>query len=287
MQPCAVRMSGTWQVINVSASLFDKAAPVATLRLAYGDAPQQFGDLRIPDAAAPLPLVILIHGGYWRARYDLEYFGHAAAALTARGFATWNIEYRRVGDAGGGWPGTFLDVAAAADYVRQLAERMPIDLQRVVVLGHSAGGQLALWLAGRHRIARSSPVYQPEPLGLRGVVALAGVCDLRRAWELGLSNGAASELLGGSPAQYPERYAAASPAELVPLGVEQALIHGTEDSDVPLTLSAEYAALARQHGDRARLVTLQGADHFVVVDPFSDEWSQVLEWVERFGCMGR
>lgn len=261
--------------------IFDQAAPMATVRLAYGDAEQQFGDLRLPDGPHPWPLVILIHGGYWRSRYDLGYLGHAAAALTELGYATWNIEYRRLGDADGGWPGTFLDVAAGADFMRSVAKLLPVDLKRIVVLGHSAGAQLALWLAGRHHIPTDSPLYQANPLSVHGVVSLAGVCDLQRAWELGLSDAAVAELLGGSPQRYPERYAATSPAALVPLGVRQAVLHGSEDEDVPLVMSTEYADHAAAHGDKISLVTLEGADHFALVDPYNQDWSQVTQWVGR------
>src|SRR5690242_14041550 len=161
---------------------------------------------------------MLIHGGYWRNRYDLAYFGHTTAALTAAGLATWNIEYRRVGDAGGGWPGTLLDVAVATDYARTLAATHPLDLERIVALGHSAGGQLAAWLAARHRLGPESGVATADPLPLRAAIALAGVLDLRRAWELHLSDDAAREFLGGTPDQHPARYAAASPAALLPSG---------------------------------------------------------------------
>ena len=265
----------------MSASIFDQPAPMATVRLAYGEEEQQFGDLRLPQGPYPWPLVILIHGGYWRARYDLGYFGHAAAALTERGYATWNIEYRRVGNDGGGWPGTFLDVAAGADFIQNVAKLLPIDLKRIVVLGHSAGGQLALWLAGRHRIHADSPLYQTQPLAVRGVVSLAGLCNLERAWELRLSNNAVAELLGGSPMEYPERYAATSPAALVPLGSKQALLHGDKDSDVPLELSIQYAKLATNHGDITNMVTLKGIEHFGLVDPFNSSWPRVVESIDR------
>jgi acetyl esterase/lipase len=244
--------------------------PGADVRIAYGKHACQFGDLRMPAGLGPHPLVILIHGGYWRARYDLAYCGHVAAALARRGVASWNIEYRRVGQQGGGWPGIFEDVARAADYVHVLAGREPIDAARVIAVGHSAGGHLALWLAGR---AKQAPA--PDALRLRGVLALAPLCDLRRAYSLQLSNGAAAELLGGSPERYPERYAAASPAELAPLGVPQVLIHGDADDAVPFAQSEDYAALGAARGDQVRLVRLPGAGHFEVVDPRTPEWRLV------------
>src|SRR6476469_9369451 len=171
------------------------------LREFYGSRPQQFGDLRVPAGHGPFPVVVMIHGGYWRAAYDLEHTGPLCAALKARGVATWSLEYRRVGNRGGGWPGTFDDIAAGFDHLAALRGRFPLDLARIVAMGHSAGGHLALWLGAQ------------KPRGLRGVVSLAGLSDLRRAWELRLSNGAVSELLGGPPEKVPDRYHAASPME--------------------------------------------------------------------------
>ena len=256
--------------------------PPADARLAYGPDPQQFGELRLTaHGVGPHPVVVLLHGGYWRARYDLAYFGHAAADLTSRGYTTWNLEYRRVGNPRGGWPATFLDVAAGVDHLRTLAEAHPLDLDRVVLLGHSAGGQLALWLAARGRINAESAIYTANPLLPKAVVSLAGVLDLRQASARHLSNDAAHELLGGPPEQYPERYAAASPAELLPIGVPAILIHGTADSNVPYALSQDYAAAARDAGDDVDLVTLPGTGHFEIVDPRAPEWQSVVRAIER------
>jgi acetyl esterase/lipase len=263
----------------VSRDILDLPAPGADARLAYGPEPQQFGELRLPAGAGPHPVLVVIHGGFWRARYSLEHIGHLCAALTAAGLATWNVEYRRVGDAGGGWPGTFHDVAAAAEYVRELAPTYGLDLGRVVALGHSAGGHLALWLAGRHRIPPGDPLAAAAPLPLRAAVSLGGVVDLRWASERRLGNGAVEDLLGGPPDQVPERYAAASPAALLPLGVRQVLIHGTADTNVPFALSEGYVAGAVARGDDARLVPLSGAGHFEVIDPRSREWPVVAEAV--------
>lgn len=266
-----------------SEDILDRAAPPADIRLAYGPAQSQFGELRLVKGAGagPFPVVVAIHGGYWRARYGLDHLGHACAALTTAGFATWSVEYRRVGEAGGGWPGTLEDVAEAIDFLRDLARDHPLDLGRVVAMGHSAGGHLALWAAGRHRIPPRSRLQMDDPLPLRGVVSLAGVCDLRRAWGLGLSDGAAAQLMGGTPAQVPERYAGASPAELLPLGVPQALVHGTADADVPFEISAGYHSRAMAAGDSAELISLPGAGHFEIVNPDTREWQTVIAAVRR------
>src|SRR3954469_21842065 len=165
----------------MSRDILELTPPPADLRVPYGSEPAQFGELWLPTDGGPHPVVVLLHGGYWRARYGLEYFGHAAAALRDERLAVWNVEYRRLGDPDGGWPGTFLDVGRALDALSDLAERFPLDLGRVVVLGHSAGGHLALWAAGRHRLPDGDPLASSDPLRLAGTIALAAVSDLRRA----------------------------------------------------------------------------------------------------------
>lgn len=253
--------------------------PRADARIQYGDGRYQFGELRLPDAEEPYPLVITIHGGYWRSRYDLAYYGHACAALRRRGVATWNVEYRRIGHPGGGWPGTFTDVALAADYVRELVNEYPIDRERVVAMGHSAGGHLACWLATRHNLPPETELYREYPVTLRGVVSLAGVLDLRRAWELKLSSNAAQELLRESPDADPARYAVTSPIELLPAGVPQTLIHGDEDDSVPIELSRRYAEAARERGDTVSLIELPKTGHFEIVDPRAPQWKTVEDAV--------
>jgi len=254
-------------------------APPPTARIPYGEEAQQFGDLRLPagPATEPYPVVIVIHGGYWRARFDLGYFGAACGALAGAGLATWNIEYRRIGDPGGGWPGTFMDVAAATDALRPFAARYPLDLSRTLTLGHSAGGHLALWLAARPRLSAGAALWQADPLPIHGAVALAGVADLRRAWELRLSDHVTDTLMGGDPAQFPDRYASGSPYDLLPLGVPQVLFHGTSDINVPYEISERYVARAQALGDDARLVTQEGAGHFEPVDPSTAEWQAVQQ----------
>ncbi|HMA36210.1 MAG TPA: alpha/beta hydrolase [Chloroflexia bacterium] len=262
-----------------SETILDLPPPPADARIPYGPGPLQFGDLRLPAGPGPYPLAIVIHGGYWLNAYSLDHIGHLCAALTRAGVATWSLEYRRLGDPGGGWPGTFQDVAAGADYLRTLAPRYHLDLGRVVAVGHSAGGQLALWLAARPHRPATDPLYTADPLPLRGVVSLAGVVDLQRAWELQLGNGVVEQLLGGTPAAVPARYAATSPRALLPLGVPQRLIHGSADPIVPFALSQAYQVAATAAGDDARLVALPGAGHFEPIDPRSRQWPIVQDTV--------
>ena len=281
------------------------------IRLWYGTESQHFGDLRLPAGArgvavpgeasetARHPVVILIHGGFWRARYHLDLMDRLGSDLATRGIASWNIEYRRVGEPGGGWPGTLHDVARAADYLRELAPPYALDLARVVTLGHSAGGHLALWLAARPRLpaaaldqddARSITGDAPlavsdrqgarassPPLPIAGAIGLAGVVDLAHGWRRGLGTGAVAAFLGGGPDDVPARYVAASPAALLPLGVPQVLVHGTDDAVVPLEISRSYVAAALAAGDDARLRELPGVEHFAPIDPTSGAWSAVGE----------
>ncbi len=264
---------------------------IRPLRLAYGPEPLQFGDLYLPDTPGLRPTVILIHGGYWRARYGLDLMTSLARDLVTRGYAAWNIEYRRVGDPGGGWPGTLLDAALATDYLHILAASHALDLQQVVPIGHSAGGHLALWLAARPRIPHTSPLAASQlgngkeeistPLALAGAISLAGVVDLEMAWRLNLSNGAVVELLGGSFTRVQERYIAASPAALLPLGVPQVLIHGTNDENVPLQVSQAYTKAAKAVNDPVTYIELAGVDHFDIIDPNSTAWAITIEALQK------
>ncbi len=263
-----------------SEAILSLPPPPPDARIPYGNDPFQFGDLRLPQSAGVSPVVIVIHGGFWRSRYDLAHIGRLCAALSAQGFATWSVEYRRIGNPGGGFPGTFLDIAHAAKHLVSLAPQYHLDLDRVVALGHSAGGHLALWLAGHARVPRDAAISFPDPLPLRAAISLAGVADLRRAWALRLSSGVVEEFLG-SPAEFPERYAAASPIELLPLGVRQVLVHGTADENVPFEISERYYSAARGQGDDVALIPLPGVGHFELIDPGSAVWERVQQVVAR------
>lgn len=238
-------------------------APPHDHKVAYGDDSNQFGYLRLPKSQGPHPVAIVIHGGFWRAAFDVEHSGHMCAALTQAGIATWSLEYRRIGQPGGGWPGTCEDVLRGAAYIKTLSATYPIDSGRVVAIGHSAGGHLALWLAA-----------QKKPR-LRGVISLAGVADLRRAWDLHLSNTVVGDFMGSSPTEQPQHYRQASPIECVPLGIPTRLIHGDADDIVPIEIAERYQAAAERSGDDAKLIRLSGGDHFCVIDPRAPEWVTV------------
>ncbi len=247
--------------------------PPADHRIAYGDDPLQFGELRLPKTKDKPPVVVVVHGGCWFAEYDLHHLAAFSAALTKLGVATWTIEYRRIGDKGGGWPGTFLDVAKGTDYLREVAKKHPLDLRRVVVIGHSAGGQLALWLAARKNLPKDSVLYSANPLPLVGVVSLAGVSDLKKFRPN--CDDSVNKLLGGSPEQFAERYQETSPLELLPLKVPVRLIHGKLDRIVPIELGKEFETVAKLKGDDVTLTTLDAAGHFDLISPVSNVWAVV------------
>lgn len=262
----------TWQDIAVL------PAPAAGMRVAYGTDSLQFGELRLPEGEGPFPVVVVVHGGCWLSQYNLQYMAHLSAALTEAGYATWNLEFRRVGDVGGGWPGTFLDVAQGTDHLKALTKQYPIDLKQVVVLGHSAGGHLALWLAARKNLPRKSALYTRKPLKVKGVVSLAGIADLENyATDKGSCNAAVPKLMGGMPTEVSERYKQASPTHLLPLKVPQRLVQGALDPIVPVEQATAYASRAKSKGDAAEVVLLPDAGHFDLVAPQSPAWTHVLE----------
>ena len=240
--------------------------------LRYGDHADQVADLRLPTAAdAPAPLIVVIHGGFWRVEYDRAHTGPLAADLAARGWAVAQLEYRRTGQPGGGWPGTFADVAAGLALVPGLAaEAGPVAAGPPLLVGHSAGGHLALWAAGRARV--------------RGVLALAPVSDLASAHRLDLDQDAVAALLGGGPDEVPHRYDYAEPAPAPE--VAATVVHGTEDLQVPVAMSREFVGRRREVAGRepeggVELVELPGVEHFALIDPRSAAWPVVVRALER------
>jgi acetyl esterase/lipase len=256
-------------------------APAA--KISYGAASQQFAELRTPAGAGPFPVVIVIHGGCWVQYADTSYTAPVASALVKEGWATWNLEFRRAHEQGGAWPGTFQDVGQGVDALRDSAAKYHLDLSRVVVLGHSAGGQLALWAAGRKRIPRESPLHAANPLPVRGVVSLAGIADMRAYAEHGPQGCAegALRVMGGTAAEQPARYAAASPIELLPLGTPQVLVWGEEDNIVPEKLFETYEANAKKAGDSLEIIRIVGSGHHELCSPQTASWPKIVAALRR------
>jgi len=246
----------------------------ATARYAYGADPAQFGDLYLPAQEEQHPVIVLIHGGCWRAQYGLAQLGRFCATFAALGVAVWSLEYRRLGN-GGGWPHTFFDVAAGADFLRALGSQHSLDLNRVVAVGHSAGGHLALWLAARPQLPATSPLATPEPLPLTGVVALAGIPNLVDAAQRDICRGAVPELMKGSAQAVADHYRDGSPSAYLPLGIPQHLIIGTLDQAVPVAHNADYVAVARAQGDEVDYTVLPATGHFELVTPGTTVWPTV------------
>jgi acetyl esterase/lipase len=247
---------------------------------AYGDDPLQFGELTLPDGDGPHPVVVFIHGGCWLAEYDLPHTHSLARALADEGFAVWNLEYRRVGDEGGGWPGTFEDIANGADQLRKLAKEHPLDLTRVVAMGHSAGGHLALWLAARPKLPEGSELHSADPLKLVGVVALTPAPELDDLHERKVCGHVIDKLMGGGPEQVPDRYRQGNPSQLAPLGVPQKLIVGKYDESWAWA-GELYAKTAREARDeQVEVIVAPESGHFEVINPKSSTWPLVVDAVK-------
>jgi acetyl esterase/lipase len=253
--------------------------PPADHQIAYGDDPNQIAELRLASRPGPLPVVVLVHGGCWRSE-AARYLAAMGDALKSDGIASWSIGYRRLGQAGGGWPGTYLDVGRAIDQLREVAPTYRLDLNRVVVLGHSAGGHLAMWAATRQRIAAGSPLFIAKPLPIRGVINLAGTIDMTANiahMEEKCRGTVVTNLLGGTPTAVPQRYEQVSANTMLPLGVPQVLIWGEHEDFVPQPLAEQYVAAATRAGDRARLILVPAAGHFETASPFTPAWPVVQE----------
>jgi acetyl esterase/lipase len=254
------------------------------LTLHYGDLPDQVADVRLPSGNERRPLVIVVHGGFWKAEFDRAHAGAQSVGLADAGYVVATVDYRRVGQPGGGWPGTFDDLAALTDAVPSLVAEALSDrvdtTARTVLVGHSAGGHLAAWAAARHLLPLESPWRRADPLDV-GVVSLAGVLDLEHAEQLGLGGHATRRLLDGSPRHQRDRYALADPVTLVPTGRHLIAVHGATDDIVPIEISRRYVDLARAAGDDAELLEIAGCGHYELIEPLSAAWPTVLTAIAR------
>jgi acetyl esterase/lipase len=255
--------------------------PDATVH--YGPAPSQVAELFLPKDKGPHPVVVLLHGGCFLK--ELEGFPQTsglAADLAGRGYAVWNVEYRKLGEPGAGYPGTFQDVATAVDRLRSEAPKYGLDLRRVVAVGHSAGGALALWAASRGKLPATSPLHAADPLPIGAVISLAGIGDLKgqgKAFGLPCGDDTLERLLDISGRKSP--YADTSPAELLPTGVKVVMVHGVFDAVMPPYTGRAYAAKARQAGDKAEVVAIPDAGHFDLVIPTTRAWKEIAAIIDR------
>ncbi len=263
-------------------------APPPDHRIAYGPGPLQFGHLRLPKTQGPHQIVLFIHGGCYLSQYSISHAGALEQALADSGFAVWSIEYRRVGDEGGGWPGTFEDVGRAADHLRELAGQYSLDLARVVAAGHSAGANFALWLATRERMRKDSPLRVARPLAIGAVLALTPAPDLVALQAQGVCNQVVDKLMGGPPERVGERYRDVSPALLLPIGVPQVLLVGGQDRNWGPWGRAYHTLTVASRDTLVRLVDAPAAGHFDVIAPTTATWPLVMEALRSlFGRIGQ
>ena len=248
-------------------------------RIAYGKAPLQFGELSLPPGAGPFPVILLVHGGCWLAEYDLTYTHAMAKALVDEGFAVWNVEYRRVGNEGGGWPTTFTDVARGADHLRTLASKYPLDLGRVIAMGHSAGGHLALWLAIRDRLQPDSDLHVASALDVGAVFGLAPAPQLADLHERKICGHVIDRLMEGGPSARPDRYRDGTPSLHAPIGVPQTMVLGAFDKTWA-PVGQAYIDAAREAGDdQIVVVDAPESGHFDMIAPDTTTWPLVVAQV--------
>lgn len=247
-------------------------------KIRYGSDESQYGELYLPPGRRRAGTVVVLHGGFWRAEYGADLGGAVASDLARRGWATWNLEYRRVGN-GGGWPQTFADVADGVDHLRKISDQQRLDLTNVVVIGHSAGGHLATWLAGRPALPGGAPGADPV-VRITGVLSQAGLVALTDAAEEGIGASAVPDLMGGLPSEVGERYAIGDPIRQLPTRVPVRCVHSRADRAVPFEQSSQYVEAARAAGDDARLVVVPG-DHYALIDPKSPTWERIVDQLPR------
>ena len=265
------------------------SGPAPTAHIAYGPAPSQFAELFQPMGKGPFPVVVLIHGGCWsKDLAGISQMHDMAGALQAKGIAVWNVEYRRVDEPGGGYPGTYQDVNAALAALQANASAHHLDTKRIVAMGHSAGGHLVQWIGGRGRLPADSPLRVANPLPIKQIISLGGLADLRgQARQIKSSCDVdVAQLTGSASAQRPDPFADTSPAELIPNGSHTVLINGALDTISSPSVAADYARLAQKAGDSAVVIVLPGASHFDEVATRSPAWKITLPVILKALGMG-
>ena len=273
------------QELLTAGDLVRFSAPPPQHRIAYGNDPLQFGHLRLPSEPGPHPVVVFVHGGCWLSRADITHAGQLEQAIADAGYAVWSLEYRRVGDEGGGWPNTFTDIGRGVDYVRVLAPEYQLDLTRVIASGHSAGGQLALWASARDSLPEDSELYVDDPVEIHGVLALAPAPDLGGVHASGACDNAIDRLMGGAPDEYPVRYRHASPMHLTPVAVPQVLIIGQHDRSWGPVGRAYHRRAVAKGAERISLVEATESGHFEVIIPSTSSWPLVVESLRTLGSI--
>lgn len=260
------------------------SGPPPTVTYAYGSAPSQYAELFRPAGSGPFPVAVLVHGGCWTKQFGgIVQFRNLAGALSAQGIAVWNVEYRRVDEDGGGYPGTYQDINAALELLGDKAAAQQLDLGRVVAIGHSAGGQLVQWLAGRSRIAASSPLFQRNFVPVREIISLGGLADLRHEQQVIKTSCDRDivDLTGVASAARPDVFSDTNAAELMPNGSHTVLINGEFDTVSPPRVAHDYAARARAAGDAAEVIILPGASHYDEVAVASPSFALVLPAIRQ------
>lgn len=259
--------------------LTKRPRPKADATISYGADSMQKVDVWLPKGKAPHKTVLMVHGGCWQTSIaDRSLMDWIAGDLRDHGYAVWNIDYRGVDRTGGGYPGTFQDAAAAADALRNYARRFNLDTKRIVAIGHSAGGHLALWLAGRGRIAKTSPLASKSPLKIAHVISLGGLPDLE-ATAASPDNGCGTEVIAqlvGAPASYSDT----SVPRLLPLGVPQDLVNGREDRIIPYRMATDYLAAAKAKGDAVALHTVPNTGHVELIAPDAAAWAEARRLID-------
>ncbi|WP_308921250.1 alpha/beta hydrolase [Janthinobacterium sp. J1-1] len=258
--------------------------PQATAQIVYGPASSQYAQLFRPSGAGPFPVVVLVHGGCWTVQFGgIKQMRNVANALSSQGIAVWNVEYRRVDEEGGGYPGTYQDMHAALDSLQHHASQYQLDTSRIVAMGHSAGGQLVQWIAGRAKLPKTSPLYQEKFLPINNIISLGGLADLRHEEKLIKSSCDRDipQLAGSASTDRPDIYSDTNAADLIPNGTRTVLITGELDTISPPRVAHDYAAKAVKAGDHAEVLILPGASHYDEIAATSPAWKMVLPVIKQ------